>query len=245
VDPRTSLTAFVRSHPLDRLVDGVCAIRGDGSVTFRPAPGSIRWRRAKIDGRSAFRRSMCGYVDAVVIAEGTLYRFTLRRQAIEGDEELFDRIAATIELPTVFRSKTHGYRFTVLPAWTSTPGSNSRSDVFGAPEPSTTRLSITRRHKGSQPLEWFAEEALPHRVKGDGCHWKSAGIIFIPAGQRAFERTTIAGREALVREECGYVDAVVGLGDDALIIILRSGRRRPDADRYTFDRLVESLRIDG
>ena len=79
---------------------------------------------------------------------------------------------------------------------------------------------------------------------GDGCHWSGIGIIYIPSGQRAFLPITVAGREALVREECGFVDAVVDLGDDALIIVLRSGRRRPDGDRYTFDRLVEGLRVE-
>jgi hypothetical protein len=159
-----------------------------------------------------------------------------------GDLGLFEKIAATIKLPFPFRSKAIGYRLVVPAGWEVTKGTDR--DRFDAPKPSMTRLSITRRQKGSERVGVFAEDALPHHVKGDGCHWHSAGIIFIPASPGAFERTTIAGREALVREECGYVEAAVGLGDDALLIVLRSGRRRPDADRYTFDRLVETLRIE-
>jgi hypothetical protein len=229
------------------------------------APGcSGPWLDSVIDGLPALVRTGCWYVDGVVRVGGSAYRLA----STGGPGRwLFDRFAATIvfdrvspsptpvpssivtsELPSeavAFVSLHHGYSVSFPSDWRVVPAANdTRSDVFEA-HSSDTRLSIKRLPKpASTPLDVFAEETRPHRASKTGCHWNSSGIIFIPAGQRPFERTEVVPEhEAVVRAECGFVDAVVDLEDEVLLIVVQSGERRPDGDLATFEKFAKRLEI--
>jgi hypothetical protein len=144
-----------------------------------------------------------------------------------------------------FESRVHGYRIWHPLSWMPARATvHSKSDTFDAPYPSTTRLSILRRSRPADESFDLYVETIPHRAKKDGCHWATSGVIFIPLTQRPFTRTTIAGRDAVVREECGFVDAVIDVEGDVLVIALRTGQRTPGGDRYTFDRFMETLELE-
>jgi hypothetical protein len=219
------------------------------------------WQPTVIDGVTGLVRTGCMFTDGAVKIGGRIYTLTL---SSPGQARwLFDRFAATIRFDhavptepgeeppspsvTTFHSAIHGYTISLPRGWTTVPAKDpTQSDVFGGKNRSATRLWIGRRSKpSSQGLDAFAQELLPHRAKPDGCHWTTPGIIYIPDLQRPFERTTIAGRDAVVRAECGVVDAVIDLEDEALVLILRSGKRMAGGDRHRFDGFAETLRIDA
>jgi hypothetical protein len=148
------------------------------------------------------------------------------------------------EWSETFVSERFGYSIRYPAGWHPVPTPDgSLADTITAPEPSTVRLSIVRRP--ATPGATFAEMAetmLPHRAQPDGCHWAS-GIIFIPAAQATFHEMKFSGRRALVRSECSVVDAILDLGDEVLIVVLRSERHMPTGDGYTFASFASTLAV--
>lgn len=89
------------------------------------------------------------------------------------------------------------------------------------------------------------EASLPHRTRPDGyCRWQGGGIIAIPGPWEPFDPIEIDGHGALARSECSVVDAAIEVGGDVIFVVLRSQRRMPTGDRYTFDRFVETMTIE-
>jgi hypothetical protein len=226
------------------------------------------WEPVEIDGMPAVVRSECGYVDGVAKVGADMYLVSLVTPSAA--RWLFERLVATIRFdaareveslpaedrpsisiapapqPLPFASTVHGYTLSYPSDWTPAPATaDGGSDIFEAPSPSGTRLSITRRSKpASMPLDIYAEKTMPHHAKPTGCHWDS-GVIYLPAGQQRFERTaSIAARETVIRAECGVVDAVINLEDEVLVVVLRSGTRMAGGDLHNFQRFAETLRID-
>ena len=145
-----------------------------------------------------------------------------------------------------FVSERYGYSIRYPAGWRVEPApSDTLADTITTPEPwTTTRLSIVRRSAtAGATFADVAEAILPHRSQSDGCHWGGGGTIYIPGVQHKFDDVAIAGRPALVRSECSFVDAIVDLGDEVLVVILRSQKRMPTGDGYTFASFVETLAI--
>ena len=148
-----------------------------------------------------------------------------------------------------FVSDSYGFSIRYPPGWTARqrdrpdgPDAFQGTTVDSAP--SVSRLSITRREKeGGRTLQQTAYATLPHRSDPDGCHWNGPGIAFIPIAPHGFREAVIDGRPALVRSECSHVDAIVDLGQDILVVGLRSAGRTGGGDRWTFDRFMETLEI--
>ena len=215
-----------------------------------------RFRSATIDRHPAAIRSSCGYVDAAVNVGDRVVQVTLisPHKRPGGDDAAFAMLKRRIDLGTpdgigpvwsqTFRSKLHGYALRYPGDWKVTPAAEAtKNDVFRAMHERTT-LSVTVRPKlRSVGLMSYADQLLPHHAKGDGCHWNSPGIIWIPAGAVPFEATTIAGRPAAVRTECEFTEAVIDRDDHVLVVVFKAGSRRPGADQTTFDLFVAELRV--
>ena len=148
-----------------------------------------------------------------------------------------------------FVSDNYGFSIRYPRGWTA-----RQQDRPGGPDafqgttvdsaPSVSRLSITRREKEvGRTLQQTAYATLPHRSDPDGCHWNGPGIAFIPIAPHGFREAVIDGRPALVRSECSHVDAVIDLGQDILVVGLRSAGRTGAGDRWTFDRFMDTLEI--
>jgi hypothetical protein len=222
-----------------------------------PPVQDLRFEATSIDGHPAAVRSSCGYVDAAVVVGSRVVELTLTSPHIApgGDDAAFSVLARRLDLGTAgglgpvwsrtFRSRMHGYVLRYPRDWTVVPAtSRPNPDTFEA-QRSRDRLSITVRPKPpGQGLDAYADALLPHHVKGDGCHWNGPGIIWVPAGPGRFEAATIADHRAVVRSECQFIEAVVDLGDDALVLVYRAGTRRPAAGRVTFDRFMAALQLD-
>jgi hypothetical protein len=152
---------------------------------------------------------------------------------------------ASSEWTQTFLSPRFRYSITYPRGWLSAHSANNHeADTFTASEAATTRLSILRRARiPGVPFEQQAKSWLPPRhVSTGGCRWNGSGIIYI-AGGDVFHETSIDGHPALIRSECSIVDAAVDLGDEAMLLVLRSTRHMASGDRATFDRFVESLAI--
>jgi hypothetical protein len=99
--------------------------------------------------------------------------------------------------------------------------------------------------EGARTLDEIALDVFSARSRPDACHWNAAGIIYIPTAPQPFEGVTIADRSALVRSECGFVDAVIDDEDDVILVVLRSGTRKPTGGRWNLDRFMETLEINS
>jgi hypothetical protein len=210
-----------------------------------------------IDGHPAATRSSCGYVDAAVVVGMRIFELSLLSPHVgaAGDDAAFAVLARRFDLGTAdglgpvwsgtFRSKLHGYVVRYPRDWTVSPAtSRSSPDRFHALG-SRDRLSVAVQPKPpGQGLEAYADALLPHHAKDDGCHWNGPGIIWIPAGPGRFHAATIADHPAVVRSECEFVEAVVDLGDEALVLVYRAGTRRPGAGRVTFDRFMARVEVN-
>jgi hypothetical protein len=269
--PVSSRLSIIRRPKDDRLSLGEVAKMT--TVPSRRQAGRCRWGmpvadqsflEAQIDARPALVRTECGYIDAVIDAGGDVLVVSLRSggRIQSGDRPTFDRFMDTLDIDLSpepktstdrppgstwsepFTSDRYGYSIRYPPGWIPSHLKNGSSDEFYAPEPSKTRLSIVRRARSNDlALDEIALDVFSARSGPDGCHWNSAGIIYIPTAPQPFEEATIAGRPALVRSECGFVDAVIDDGDDVILVVLRSGTRKPTGDRWNFDRFMETLEI--
>ena len=154
--------------------------------------------------------------------------------------------AQPIAWTEAFTSARYRYSIAYPPGWRPDPSANDfEADTFTEPAPGILQLSITRRQRADGVS--FDEQAaawLPARHTATGvCRWTGGGITQMTPGGDRFREATIDGRNSLVRSECSYVDAVVDLGDEALLLVLQSARHSPVGDRDTFDRFVDSLAI--
>ena len=215
----------------------------------------LRFRSATIDGHPAAVRSSCGYVDAAVNVGDRVVQLTLisPHKGAGGDDPAFAMLKSRLDLGTpdgigpvwsqTFRSKLHGYALRYPVDWNVVPASEAReNDVFRARN-ARSSLSITVRPKPrSQELDAFADDLLPHHTEGDGC---SFGNYWTPGAKTSFKQEVIAGHPAVVRNECDFVDAVVDLDDQAMVLVLRSGNRTPSTRRPLFDLFASALDLTG
>ena len=250
-DPVFWAATHIRPRSSHRSGQQYCAGRSS-----MPPVKDPRFRASTIDGHPAAIRSSCGYVDAVVLVGDRVVQLTLisPHDGAGGDDAAFAQLARRLDLGTpdgigpvwseTFRSRLHGYVLRYPRDWKVSPASDApENDVFRALH-ARTSLSVTVRPKPrSQDLDAFAEQLLPHHAKDGGCQWNSPGIIWIPGGSVPFERTVIAGRRAVVRIECDFVDAVVDLDDQALVLVLHSAKRIPGAEQTLFDLFTDALEV--
>ena len=247
IEAGTTLEAYLSAHPISRLEHGDCVIRRSASTVIRPPVGSTEWAGIKIDGHAAAARSMCGYVDGVVVVYDRAFHFTLRRSAVRGDDALFRRIAATIELPRRFKSTVHRYGMTLPPGWDPMPARKAAwADRFEGPRRQELRV-LVQDNAGDDPIVW-ANEHFDRRVviskNETSCQWTS-GIIWLPAIDTQFEPSTIDGHAAAVRSSCGFVEAAVIVGKQVYSLSLDSGHHTAGGDATLFDRLIRGLRFGG
>ena len=59
-----------------------------------------------------------------------------------------------------------------------------------------------------------------------------------------FDEATSAGRPALIRSDCGVVDAIVDVNGDALLLVLQSSRSMVAGPKRLFVDLTDALEID-
>ena len=145
-----------------------------------------------------------------------------------------------------FASRLHGYVLRYPSTWDVSPALTARAEDVFRYTGSKTRLSITVRSKPPRrPLAQYADALVPHHVKDGGCHWSSPGIIWIPAGPERFDPVKIAGRDAVIRTECDFIEAVVDLGDHALVVTFRSAMRVRvgGPERPMFDLFMNALDV--
>ena len=144
-----------------------------------------------------------------------------------------------------FASEQYGYSIRYPEGWT--PGRLElppNSDTFSALAPSRTRLSIVRRPKPLKlSLQDIADGAFQPHAGPNGCQWNTGGFILVPVAQGSFEGAVIDGRPALVRSQCGFVDAVIDAGNEVVIVVLRSGTPKPTGDDWWFARFMETIDI--
>jgi hypothetical protein len=246
VTPGTSLSRYIKAHPLQRLDDGLCIVERGGMRVARPPVGSLDWKPTRIDGRRALRRSVCGFVDAVVIVDDRAFTFTLERDSVKGDPKLFATIAATIELPRQFESDVHDYRIALRPAWQARPAADAGdADRFDGPASLELRIG-TRPYPGGEPVEW-AEKHLPrHAVDPGGrtgCWWNGGGIIWTGVTDEHFKSAVVAGHDAAIRSACGFIDAAIDVGDRIYVLTMESPRHMPGGDGAAFDALIQRLAL--
>jgi hypothetical protein len=230
--------------------------------------GEQEFHGSRIVGRAAVVRSACGYIDAVIDAGGDVLVVALRSgwQIPTHDRLVFDQFMDTLDIELSpegtssadpspgftwteqFTSDRYGYSIRHPPGWI--PGhvaEDGSTDEFYAPVGSKTRLSIVRRPKpDGMTLDEIALDVFPARSGSHGCHTDINGTVFyIPSAPQPFDKATIAGRSALVRSECGFVDAVIDDAEDVLLVVLRSGtHNKATGDRWNFDRFMETLEIN-
>ena len=76
----------------------------DDNLTFSSVPGCAPpredWELIQIDGAAGRLRDSCGEVEATVVIDGRVYLFTLflGEEQLTNGRELFDALAATIDL---------------------------------------------------------------------------------------------------------------------------------------------------
>jgi hypothetical protein len=224
--------------------------------TSGPPVKDVEFRHRSIDGHPAAIRSSCGYVDAAVVAKDRIYELSLQSPHIGagGDDAAFALLAPRIDVGTpsgtgpvwsrTFVSKSNGYVLHYPVDWGVSPASPPDGhDVFQTSH-SRARLSIWARSKPRrQELDVYAAALLPHHATGDGCHWSSPGIIWIPSYPQQFKPIKIAGHHAVVRTECDFIEAVVEVGDHALVLVFGSGSRKPGAGRTMFDLFTRALEV--
>lgn len=118
------------------------------------------------------------------------------------------------------------------------------ADTFTATASTGTRLSILRRARTPDvPFEDQAKSWLPPRHQSTGgCFWSGGGLLYV-AGGDVFHEDAIDRHPALIRSECSVVDAAVDLGDEMLLLVLRSSRHMATGDRATFDDFAATLAI--
>ena len=155
----------------------------------------------------------------------------------------------TPETWPLFTSTRHGYSIRYSPDWHATQSSEDRLpdvlddsvrlDAFGS------RLSIRRRPLPPGKTIWEVAQAwLPQApLRAGECGNRLLLGNFMPRNTR-FEGATIAGRPALIRSDCGVVDAIVDVDGDAMLLVLQSGRSRQTGNTRLFVELTKSLEID-
>jgi hypothetical protein len=146
-----------------------------------------------------------------------------------------------------FTSAAYGYTIGYPSDWTADRSRDDIGDTFVSPRRDLLRIWARPRPAGTSALDW-AETQLPDRATGDPlvhrhCEWHGApGFMAIEGpSSRHFASDVVAGRPAATRSLCGYVDAVIELPDQLLIVTYRSHRRIVDGDRTTFDTFVATL----
>lgn len=227
--------------------------------------GSRQFAPAVIDGYHALVRSYCWNADAVVDLGEDFLVMTLIGGGVgpRGDRSTLERFAERLQIGPVrevassssaspqvprgepFVSDRFGYSIRYPERWTAgrleLP---PNSDRFSAPAPSRTRLAIVRRPKPPRlSLEDIADGTFQPHNGPDGCQWNTRAFIFIPVAQGSFDGAVVDGRPALVRSECGFVDAVIDAGDEVLIVVLRSGTPKPTGDDWWFARFMATIDI--
>jgi hypothetical protein len=142
-----------------------------------------------------------------------------------------------------FRSSRYGYTLHYPDGWTAIGAKDPAvSDWIKAPLPSMTTLAIRRYDlPESQNFLAFADKHLRHRAEPDGCHWNSAGIIYMAATWDTLHEITVDGHAGAYRSECGYVDAVIEDGEEFLGMTLKSGKRQAAGQTWWFERFAERL----
>jgi hypothetical protein len=231
-------------------------------ITFIPAVQQD-FREVEIGGHAALTRSECSYFDAVIDTGDGVLIVVLRsvNRASAGDQSTFDQLMETLEITapaespdeaaqetwTLFRSELHGYSIRYPPDWHATHSTEEgRPDVldeslrdgsFGS------RLLIRRRAlpPGSTPWDLVRDWFPQARRMAGGCGTPST---FGSMPRMAFKEAMIAGWPAIIRSDCGFVDALVSLDGDALTLVLESKRSRPTGDNRLFAKLTESLNIE-
>ena len=151
----------------------------------------------------------------------------------------------TIAWTEPFSSERYGYAIRFPPGSKSSQGDGTATwDTIQTTVPPFLHLSIIRRPKAEMSLGQVAEATFRPRSNAGRCRGGSFGSIGIPVPEQGFRDAQIDERPALVRSECGFVDAVVGAGDDVLVIILRFGRRQPTEDMSSFWLFMKTLNIE-
>jgi hypothetical protein len=223
--------------------------------------GATRSQQAEItiDGRSGWIAECPNEIDAIVVAGGRLYLFTLLHQRSDG-RAVFDAFAATIDLTpetaadtydvpnwvavlrsmtTTFVSPTYGYSFKYL----------DRGPVRLPTEPwdpvnQQSDTSINRFDAVETGLGAYFEAAsteIPNGVSIDG--WvdeyvtpMAAGGCGVPRGEQA--EIIIDGQSGRIAE-CDHTEATVVAGGRLYLFILRGPRG--EGARMVFDAWVATI----
>ena len=110
------------------------------------------------------------------------------------------------------------------------------------------RISRLPLPNGTTVKAWaeahIPDRATEHRDHRD-CTWRSGGFIAMPAPGVMFSRShPIAGHPAVTRSMCSTFDAAIDLGDEVLVISLKTTRHQMTGDAALFDLFAGSLKID-
>ena len=137
----------------------------------------------------------------------------------------------TIAWTEPFTSESHGYAIRYPLGWKSAKRTRTAtSDTFEATFRPFSQLSIIRRTKDDRSLAEIAEATFAPRSQAGWCRGGHIRAHRIPASPETFHDSVIDGHPALVRSECSFVDAVIDVGGDVLVIVLRSANRMPTGD---------------
>ena len=133
----------------------------------------------------------------------------------------------TIAWTEPFSSERYGYAIRFPPGSKSSQGDGTATwDTIQTTAPPFAAIDHPTQ-KDEMSLGEVAEATFRRGVRRAGAVAADSGALVSRWPENGFRDAQIDERPALVRSECGFVDAVIDAGDDVLVIILRSGTVMP------------------